>query len=421
MLKLNLSPFFSPNDTTGAVEDKELGKEEVIKLLGEDDDKEEPLEIKEDKKESKTEEDKEEVIEEDDELKEIEEELEEPDEEKLELMTPVRRKEILKAYPDLFKKFPYLERAYYREQQFTELLPTIDDAKQAVEKANILDMFSADISSGNLEKAIQAVKGSGEQAFNNLVDSYLPNLFKVDKEAYYHVTGNIVKSIVKGMIAESKNSNDADLEAAARIAYKYVFGNNNVSEPTNVSREVKTDDREEQLRAKEQEIVQKRFESSLETISTKVDNTLKATIEANIDPKSSMTDYVRKNASREAFENLDKMLSEDRRLQITVDKLWENAKAKDFSQASLDMIKSTVLSRAKALLPTVIKQARNNALKGLGKRVREDSEESGPKKGPLPVGRSASSSSSSSGKSDSEKAKAIPRNMSSREYLMSDD
>ena len=37
-------------------------------------------------------------------------------------MTPVRRKEILAKYPKLFKDFPYLEKAYYREQQFTEVL-----------------------------------------------------------------------------------------------------------------------------------------------------------------------------------------------------------------------------------------------------------------------------------------------------------
>jgi hypothetical protein len=52
----------------------------------------------------------------DEELKEIEEELEPPTEEQLELVTPVRRKEILTKYPNLFKDFPYLEKAYYREQ-----------------------------------------------------------------------------------------------------------------------------------------------------------------------------------------------------------------------------------------------------------------------------------------------------------------
>src|SRR6187399_1594582 len=76
---------------------------------------------------------------EDDELKEIEEELDGPKEEDLELMTPVRRREILAKYPKLFKDFPYLEKAYYREQQFTEVYPTIQDARAAHEKSQILD------------------------------------------------------------------------------------------------------------------------------------------------------------------------------------------------------------------------------------------------------------------------------------------
>ena len=68
-------------------------------------------------------------------LKEIEEELEGPKEEDLELTDSSSRKEILAKYPKLFKDFPYLEKAYYREQQFTEVFPTIQDARVQCEKA----------------------------------------------------------------------------------------------------------------------------------------------------------------------------------------------------------------------------------------------------------------------------------------------
>ena len=85
-----------------------------------------------------------------DELKEMEEELEGPSEEDMELMTPVRRKEILAKYPQLFKDFPYLEKAYYRDQQFTEVFPTIQDAKIAVEKATILDRFEQQVVNGGI-------------------------------------------------------------------------------------------------------------------------------------------------------------------------------------------------------------------------------------------------------------------------------
>src|SRR5262245_60605887 len=131
--------------------------EQTFELLNAE---EEELEIgeKDEEKESKDTE-SEEGEGERDELKEIEEELKAPEDENLlEITTPVRRKEILAKYPKLFKDFPYLEKAYYREQQFTELLPTIADAKLAVEKAQILDRTEQQVMSGDIIGVLSAYK-----------------------------------------------------------------------------------------------------------------------------------------------------------------------------------------------------------------------------------------------------------------------
>jgi hypothetical protein len=415
MFKFN-NLFDKEGGGAAVIENKELSKEDVIELLGEDDE-EKPLELE--KKEIKKE-GEEEVKEETDELKELEEELEVPDEEKLELVTPVRKREILAAYPDLFKKFPYLERAYYREQQFTELLPTIDDAKKAVEKSETLDSFERDLNGGNTENILKAVKGTNQKAFDKLVDDYLPTLAKVDNEAYHHVIGNVMKHTIIAMAREAKKSSNSELNEAAQILNQFVFGTSEFTAPTRLSTDDdKKDEKEEKLSQRERELTQRQFDNAREDLSTKVDNVLKATIEGNIDPRESMTDYVRKNAVRESIESLNNLMEKDSRFKVVLDKLWEKAFEDNFSKSSLDRIKSSYLSRAKTLLPDVIKRARNEALKGLGKHVKNDEESSSQKKGPLPAGRSASSS-NSSGKSDREKAKEIPREMSTRDFLMQD-
>jgi hypothetical protein len=394
----------------------ELGKEDLIELLGEEE-KEEKIDLKEEKSKEKEEESEEKK----DELDELEEELETPDEEKLELVTPVRRKEILKEFPDLFKKFPYLEKAYYREQQYTELIPTIDDAKEILAKADVLDKFEADISKGNIEQALKAVKGSSEQAFNNLVDNYLPNLARVDKDAYHHVIGNIIKNTVARMLEVSDDSKNEELKEAASILNQFVFGTNKVTAPTNLSKPKSEDDtKQNELNQERQAFMREKFESTRDDLNTKVTNTLKSTIAAYIDPKDSMTDYVKKNAIRECQENLENLLLEDRRLSNILDKLWMQASKENFSRGSVDKIKSAYLSTAKTLLPSVIKKARIEALKGLGKRINESEEESDSKKGPVPAGKSTSQRVSNSGKSDRDKAKEIPANVSNRDFLMSD-
>jgi hypothetical protein len=372
------------NDNAGAGGKSEITSEETFELLNADDKAEtdgDILELPKSKKEETTKEDEEgeEKPEEVDELKEIEEELEEVDEEKLELTTPVRRREILKKYPNLFKDFPYLEKAYYREQQFTELLPTIDDAKTAVAKAQTLDKFEADIMDGNFNTVLSAVKEEDENSFNKIVDNYLPTLAKVDQNAYYHVIGNVLKDTIITMVREARalGEEGSPLQSAANILHQFVFGTTKFTPPQKLSKQVDEQENSKELELKQREakIVEEKFIEVRDDLQTRADNTLKATIDAHIDPKKSMTDYVRRNASREAFESLEGLITKDTRFRSLLDKLWEKAFADNFSKNSTDRIKAAYLSKAKTLLPAVIKKARNEALRGLGKRATEDLEE----------------------------------------------
>lgn len=372
----SLPGFFydKPVDTGAALQDKELSKEDMIKFMGDEDDSEK-IDLEEEKPNKEEKEEEKEEKEEKPLEEELEEELEEPDEEKLELMTPARRKDILAAFPDLFKKFPYLERAYYREQQFTELLPTIDDAKTAVEKSQTLDNFEKDLLNGNTENILKAVKDHDPKIFNKVVDNYLDTLSKVDQNAYYHVLGNTVKNTITAMVSEGKRSGNEALQAAAQILNQFVFGTSEFSAPSRLTTEEKPNEEEDRVKAREADLNRRQFESSRDDLQTRVDNILKATVEGNIDPKESMTPYVKRTATREALEDLSSLIDGDTRFRTILDRLWEKSFEENFSRASLDKIKSAYLSKARTLLPSVIKKSRNEALKGLGKRVREEKEE----------------------------------------------
>jgi len=402
------------------------GKEDIIEFLGEDD-KEEILDIKPKTKETK-EDDEEEELEtkdkddetepEDDELKEIEEELEGPTEEQLELMTPVRRGEILKKYPNVFKDFPYLERAYYREQQFTELLPTIEDARTAVEKSQTLDHFEQELLKGSTEKILQAVKSENPAAFAKIADDYLATLSRVDEQAYHVVLGNTIKHTIVAMIKEARASNNEVLQSAAQVLNQFVFGSSKYEPPVNLNRENPMDTtKETEISQRERALTQNHFESTRDDLNVRVYNTLKATIEGNIDPKDSMGDYVKKTASKEALETLRTLIDRDMRFRSLLDRLWEDAFSKRFSKDSTDRIRSAYLSKAKTLLPSVIKKARNEALRGTGKRVREEDDSPSDKKGPLTAGRPQSQP-TKSGKIS--KPEDIPKGMKTIDFLMSD-
>ena len=404
----------------------DMDTDDVIKFLGEDDDKPETIDLNKvdkpkkdvEKTDEETDDKDDDEKDEDDELAEIEDELKEPTEEQLELMTPVRRREILKKYPNLFKEFPYLERAYYREQQFTELLPTIEDARMAVEAAQILHNFETDVVGGNTEKLLQAVKEKSPEGFATLVDNYLPTLAKVDEKAYYHVLSNVNKHTILAMVREANRSKNDTLRAAAHVMNQFVFGSSDWQPPTTLSTGKKADDPEKNaLLEREQASHRAAFESTVADLNGRVNNILKSTIEGNIDPNNSMSDYVRKQAARDAQETLESLFGKDARFRAITDKLWERAAQENYSKSSVDRIKSAFVSKAKTLLPAVIKKARNEALKGLARSNKDDDGETRTS--------SSNSKSPSVGKPRSESggkiksAKDIPRGMSTLDFLNS--
>lgn len=426
--------FFSPDipASTPEIGTGEMGKEDMIDFMSEDDDsKDDVIEIEPDKKtkkEDKKGDDKtdktdkddedEDEVEEIDEIEEIERELQGPTDEELEIVTPVRRAEILAKYPKLFKEFPYLEKAYYREQQFTEVFPTIQEAKDASQKSNILDRFEQDvINGGNTENILKAVKEENPESFYKLVDNYMTTLAKVDDKAYYHVIGNITKHTIVAMLQEAKSSSNETLQAAAQILNQFVFGRSDFTPPTNLSKKTTNEDqnRSNELNQRRVEFVRQQLNTTVSDLDTRVNNTLKNTIESHIDPNNSMSDYVKRNAVRDSMTSLQSLLNQDNRFRALVDKLWENAANNNFSSESVGKIKTAYLSKSKTLLSAVIRKARNDALKGMGKRVKDDTDSD--KKSP--VKSTSSGSSKSSGKMT--KSSEIPRGMSSLDFLNSDD
>lgn len=414
------SNLFSPDDANGAGGVGNLSKDDIIDFLGEDDEKEIiPLET--DKKEKEKDNDEEvqeteEVDTDEKELAELEEDLKEPSEEKLELISPVSRREILTKYPKLFKEFPYLEKAMYREQQFTALLPTIEDARNATQARDTLGQLETDLMNGDTEKLLLAAKNNSPKSFNKLVDNYLDTLAKVDDKAYLHVIGNTIKSTIIQMVQEGRRSNNERLQAAAQILNQFVFGMSDFIPPERLSKEEKPDSREEQIARERQDFTRQRFEVANGDIHTRVNNSFKATIEANIDPKQSMTDYNRKNATRDALESLETAINGDTRFRTLVDKLWEAAVRSGFDRTSTDKIRSAFLSKGRTVLPSVIKKARNEALKGMGKRAVIDEDDNERDVAPVKRGRETESPHSNNRSNKS----GVPAGMSTLEYLMKD-
>jgi len=318
-MNLRFNKFYAAEDGAGSGGVVDTDPLDTLELLSEEEEAPETLDIEEKEPESETEVEV-------DELKELEEELKPPTEEDLlELTTPVRRKEILAKYPQLFKDFPYLEKAYYREQQFTETFPTVADAKLAAEKANILDRTEQQVMNGDISSVLIAAKQESGEAFNKIADNYLPTLRRVDQQAYYHVLGNVIKDTIITMVKEGRALGDqgAPLTSAANILNQFIFGSQTFSAPAPLAKQVdpRIQEQEKQYQQHERQRVYNTFESVKNDLQTRADNVLKSTIDGHIDPNGTMSDYVKGHATNEAFDALEGLISKDTRFRSLLDKL----------------------------------------------------------------------------------------------------
>lgn len=409
--------FFEASDTSSGGTTTELSINDMVDELAADDKKiddkgdkveEDDLladdEKKDEKKTKKSDDSEEEELEIDEDKVELDD---------LDAVEDVPRKEILAKYPKIFKDFPQLEKAYYREQKYAELLPTLDDAKEAVERSEQYGKFEAALLGGDIDSILSSVKTADAKAFNKIVDEYLPTLQKIDQGAYFHVIGHVIKNTIIAMSRHGKEIENEDLQGAAVLLNQFVFGKNQFEAPKEFGPKPDKagDDTVDNERA---QLHQERFESALEDLSSTSGNIIKSTIARHIDPKDSMTDYVKRTAIRDALDDVDKAIKADTRFQATLDKLWEKSSKAKFNRESLNDIKRAHLNKAKSLLPQIISKHRSEALKGLGKRDNSEREEA-EKKGPVKMGRSGGANNTTK-----EEKSEIPKNKSTLDYLMDD-
>ena len=232
---------------------------------------------------------------------------------------------------------------------------------------------------------------------------------KVDSGAYFHVIGNVLKQTIMTMANEGHQGKNEVLSDAAATLNQFVFGRTDFTPPQPL--EVKQKD--DSVDKEREQFLTERFETSRDDLNTRVDNILKGTILENIDPKEEMGSYIKRNAIRDSLESVHDVLKNDTIFRKTLDKLWQDAKANNFNRESTDRIKRAYVNKARTVLPRIISKSRTEALKGLGKKTRDENID---RKGPIAIGKS--STSQNSGKSG--KQSEFKPGMSTADFLMSD-
>jgi hypothetical protein len=393
---LNFQPYFAPVDTESAPVGKltadnivdELGKDDspdddkksdfdFSLLADDDDDKDSSGDVDVDKDLD----DATETDDEPDDDKESEEELKlgEEDEDELELAKIPKRQEIKKAFPDLFKKFPALEHALYREQQYAEIYPSIKDAKESRAALDEFNQFQNDLLGGNIEPVLKSVKATNPKAFDKIATNLLDSLVRTDPNAHLEITRQVSKGVLNYLhtaagIALKRNPEDKhaeQIQIATELIHNDLFNTREVT--PDIRQRVEEENPEQvKLTAERAKFEESRYVAAFNTVSGRVNNKIVNAVTKEIDTKGIFNDYTKNNLVKDVMAECDKQMVSDQRFSGLIKKLWIKAKNDNYSDKSLKDIDTALLNKAQTILQPIMRAKKGEAMKGLSSVRREE-------------------------------------------------
>ncbi len=282
---------------------------------------------------------------------------------------------IKEKYPDFAKtnEFRELRNAYHREAKYTELFPTLEDAKEAAENNETFTKINTELmEKGDPTVLLGAIRDASPEAFKKVATSFLDTVSKMDEATYVQVISPVVRRLAKQIHAtgqkDLKNNPESNfgkaLVATARNIMQYAFEDAdeiNKDEPK-VSTEPSA--KEVELTKREEAIATEKFQGAYQLASHSVERNMEKAILQGLDPDNKFNEFTRDTLIEKINKEVQNQMTKDTAHVKRMDSLWSRAAKEGYSRESLSRIVAAYLERARPIIPTVRNKFRSIAIKG---------------------------------------------------------
>lgn len=304
-----------------------------------------------------------------------EEEIEEEDKDKgkdkkedkeLEGLTRTDFKQLKADFPELFKKHPGLKEAFFREQQFTEMFPTVEDAQKAIDAQIAYEEITDSVIQGNAEKFISELETADKNGVKSFASAFLPALQKSNKDLYLDIISPVVAQMIKNVYEEGKKQTDEKIKknimSAAQIVRQTIFGGDygdiEKEDLSLIDRErsgKKEDDKEVNTRLAQQHgiLVKEVSDACYGLLDKEIDKGL-----GDLKDKPGLKKMLVKQIRDEVLGKMD----EDKNYLGRMDSLWKREQRNGFSGTLKSSFTTTFLGKAKTIIPAVRSTLRKQVL-----------------------------------------------------------
>ena len=330
------------------------------------------------------------------------EEVEELEVEEPEIDTNARGIDLTKIkekYPDFAKtdEFKELRNAYYRETKYTELFPTIEDAKEAAENNETFNKLNNDlVNNGDPASLLMAVKEANPEAYKKLATGFLDTLAKMDNATFTEAVDPVIRRAARRIFDDGqrilKRNPESDdgkaLVATARNIMQHFFEDPDAINKEEPKPDTRLTEKERELSQRENAIKQERFQGAANLTISSVEKNLDKMILQGLDPDGKFNEFTRDTLVEKIKNGIKGQIDKDSLHVRKMGSLWKRAEAEGYSRDSLSRIVSAYLERARPIIPGVRNKFRSIAIKG--RTPDTDDNESNNERGPRIVSRGRS-------------------------------
>ena len=279
--------------------------------------------------------------------------------------------EIKAEFPDIFKKFPSLKEAFFREVEFTKIFPTIEDAKEAIQENEAFTTLSDSALAGDPAPLLKSLEETDKKAFETFSMSFLPELVKKNSDLYSQVVTPLFQNLIRSVYAEK----DDNSKNAALVIAEWIFGSDGEAVAKglkSVAKNVQLSEEQKKLKTDKDQRLTGAFIESSRKVELATDKALEALIlrSASFDPDKVFAPALRRMGTQEVIKKIKEQLKADKGHMTVMASRWKRARSNGYTSDDESKISATYLARAKSLIPGIASKVAE-AMLGTKKRAAE--------------------------------------------------
>lgn len=277
-------------------------------------------------------------------------------------------KKIKAKYPEFFKEFPDVRKAIFQNRAFSEVFPTVEEAKEVAERVRDFDEYEQQVMAGDptlLFKSIADSGPEGPEILEKFSMNILPTIQKFSPDLMGKMLFPHVRQIFHNALEDAKATKNQNLIYSIGHISQYLWNSKTLPELKAMPR---IEDNPEALRARqENDGLKGRLAMEFQT----------AVIETGLDDFRKTVDFTFNNDKRftpiERDALVDKIVIEVRNALVKdqsytrrINAVWRQAAQAGHDRKFVPRVVNTFLGGAKSVLPSVRATVVQNALKRKG-------------------------------------------------------